>query len=82
MKGHDNFVRTWEISDQKQILKSHLQLNFNNFQEMINGKVLCCYNILTIGIDIIRFHVNIISELVFSIILWLFLLHIPLEGEY
>ena len=31
-----------------------------------------CYNILTIGIDIIRFHANISSELVLSIILHLF----------
>ena len=41
-----------------------------------------CYNILTIGIDIIGFCINIISELVFSIILHIFLLHILLEGEY
>ena len=41
-----------------------------------------CYNILTIRIDIIGFCVNIIGELVTSIILHLFLLHILLEGEY
>ena len=41
-----------------------------------------CYNILTVGIGIIRFHVNKISELDFSIILHLFLLYILLEGEY
>ena len=41
-----------------------------------------CYKILTIGIDIIRFCVNIIGELVFSIILHLFLFHVLLEGEY
>ena len=40
------------------------------------------YNILTVGIGIIRFHVNIISELDFSIILHLFLLYIFLEGDY
>ena len=40
------------------------------------------YNILIIGIDIIRLHMNIISKLVFSIILHLFLLYILLEGEY
>ena len=40
-----------------------------------------CYNILTIGISILGFFVNIISELVFSIILHLFLLFL-LEGEY
>ena len=41
-----------------------------------------CYDILTIGIDIIGFHVNIISELSFTIIVYLFFLHILLEGEY
>ena len=41
-----------------------------------------CYDILTIEIDIIRFDVNIISDLGFTIILYLFLLHIILEGEY
>ena len=41
-----------------------------------------CYDILTIGIDIIGFDVNIISDLGFTIILYLFLLHILLEGEY
>ena len=38
--------------------------------------------ILTIGSEIIKFDVNIISELVFTIILYLFLLHNLLEGEY
>ena len=41
-----------------------------------------CYNILTIGIDIIGFCVNIISELVLSIIPYVFLLHVLLEGKY
>ena len=41
-----------------------------------------CYDILAIGIDIIGFNVNIISDLGFSIILYLFLLYIILEGEY
>jgi len=41
-----------------------------------------CYDILTVEIDIIGFDVNIISELVFTIILYLFLLHIHLEDEY
>ena len=40
------------------------------------------YNILTVGIDIIEFAVNIISELAFTIILYLFLFHILLEGGY
>ena len=41
-----------------------------------------CYDILTVWIDIIGFDVNIISKLVFTIILYLFLLHILLDGEY
>ena len=41
-----------------------------------------CYDILAIGIDIIGFDVNIISDSGFTIILYLFLLHILLEGEY
>ena len=41
-----------------------------------------CYDIITIGIDIVGFCVNIVSELVLSIILHLVLLHIFLEGEY
>ena len=40
------------------------------------------YEILTVGISIIGFNVNTISELVFTIILYPFLLHILLEGEY
>ena len=40
------------------------------------------YTILTVGIDIIGFSVNIISELVFTIILYLFVFHVLLEGGY
>ena len=40
------------------------------------------YDILPVGIDIIGFNVNTISELGFTIILYPFLLHILLEGEY
>ena len=59
-----------------------MELNFNNFQER-NGKFkVDCYNILIVGIDIIGFDVNILSDLDFTIILYLFLLHILLEGEY
>ena len=64
----------------KKTLKFHLELNFYNFQERKNGNILG--SSLTIGIDITGFCVNIISELVFSIILHFFLLHILLEGEY
>ena len=41
-----------------------------------------CDNILTVRIDIIGIYMNIISELVFSIILHLFHFYILLESEY
>ena len=41
-----------------------------------------CCNILTIRIDIIEFHVNVISGLDFSIILYLYLFHKFFENEY
>ena len=65
------------------ILKFCFKLNFNNInsEKMKNFKV-DYYNILTIGIDNIESYVNIISELVFSIILHIFQLHILLEGKY
>ena len=67
----------------KKTLKCHLEINFNNFQERKLEKFLVdCFDILTIGIEIIEFDIKIISELAFTIILYLFLLHIRLEGEY
>ena len=62
----------------KKTLKFHLELNFKKFRK---GKMekfeVGCYNILIVGIDIIGFCFNIkFSELVFSIILYFFLLHI------
>ena len=75
------FVGTWKNSKQKKTLKFHLELNFNNFQEKKDG-IFSIFNFLTIGIDIIGFSIKIISELVFTIILYLFLLHILLEGGY
>ena len=56
----------------KKNFEFHLELNFNKFQERKNGKF--CYDILTVGVDIIGFDVNIISELVFTLIIYLFLL--------
>ena len=41
-----------------------------------------CYDILIVGIVIIGFDVNLISDLDFTIILYLFLLHILLGGGY
>ena len=40
------------------------------------------YTILIVGIDIIGFSVNIISELVFTIILYFFLFHVLFVGGY
>ena len=41
-----------------------------------------CYDILTVGIDIIGFIVNTISELVSTTILYPFLFHVLLKGKY
>ena len=64
---------------QSVILNSILTI-FN--KEKMEKFYVDCNDILTIGIDIIRFDINIIRELIFTIILYLFLLHIHLEGEY
>ena len=67
----------------KKTLKLHLELKFNNFQERKLEKFkVDCYDILTIGIEIIGFNVNTINELILTIILYSFLYHILLEGEY
>ena len=76
-------MSTWKNFKQKKTLKFHLELNFNNFQEKkIEKFQIDWYTILTVGIDIIGFFVNIISEFVFTIILYLFLFHVRLEGGY
>ena len=67
----------------KKTLKFHLEISFNNFKKEKTEKFYVdCYNILTFGIGIVRFHYNIIRELEFLIILHLFLLYIFLEGKY
>ena len=67
----------------KNTLKLYLELNFKKFKkEKLEKSYVDCYDILTIGIDIIGFNVNTINELVFTIILYPFLYHILLEGEY
>ena len=66
----------------KKTLKLNLELNLTIFKKKNMEKFkIDCYDILTIGIDIIEFNVNIISELFFTIILHSFLFHILLEGE-
>ena len=61
---------TWRNFKQKKTLKFHLEFNFNNFQEKKRKESFRL--ILTIKIEIIRFHVNIIRELEFFIILHLY----------
>ena len=64
----------------KKTLKSHLELNFNNFQKKITSG---CDNILTIGIYIIEFNINIISDLIcFTIVFYLYVLYNFLKGDY
>ena len=61
----------------------HLELNFNNFQKQTIEKITVdCYNILMVGINIIEFNVNIISDLGFNISLYLYPLHNFLKGDY
>ena len=67
----------------KKILKCHLELNFNKFQKKKKKVKIAidCYSILTIGINIIEFYVDIISDLGFIIILYLYLLYNFLKGD-
>ena len=66
----------------KKALKCHLELNFNNFQKKKAKITIDCYNIFNIGINIIEFYVNTISELGFTIILYLYLLYNFLKSDY
>ena len=60
------FCWHFEKLQTKKTLKFHVELNFKNFLEKKMEKLKVeCYNIFTLGIDIIRFHMNIISELDF-----------------
>ena len=68
----------------KKTLKCHLELNFNNFQKKEKkGKITnYYYNILTVGINIIEFYIDTISDLSFTIILYLYPLYNFLKGDY
>ena len=69
----------------KKALKCHLELNFNNFQKKKKKKEKITnyyYNILTIGINIIEFYIDTISDLGFTIILCLYPLNNFLKGDY
>ena len=77
------FCRHLEKFQTKETLKFHLEINFNNLENKKKEKTtIACYNIFTVGINVIEFHVNIISDLCFTTILYLFLLHTLLKGEY
>ena len=54
MKSH-NFVGIWENSKKKQTLK----LQFNYFQKQKKKRLFDYYNIFTIGIVIIEYHINV-----------------------
>ena len=66
---------TMENSKQRKLSSVILNSILTIFKkEKIEKFYIDCYGILTVGIDINRFRINIISELVFTIILYLFLL--------
>ena len=63
----------------------HSQINkVNNMTKKLQMPkfLINYYNILIIGIDIIEFYINAYCDLVFTIILYLFLFHIFLKGAY
>ena len=67
--------KNFEVSFLNSILTIFKEKKMETFQ-------IDWYTTLTIGIDIIGFSININSELVFTIILYLFLFHVLLEGGY
>ena len=68
----------------KKTLKCHLELNFNSFQKKKKKRKITidCYNILIVGINIIEFYVDTISDLGFTIILYFYPLYNFLKGDY
>ena len=68
----------------KKALKCHLELNFNSFQKKEKKRKITidCYNILTVGINIIKFYVDKNSDLGFTVILYLYPLYNFLKGDY
>ena len=53
----------------KKPLNFHLEHNFSNFEKKKMEKItIDCYNIPTIGINIIEFHIKIFSYVGFTII--------------
>ena len=84
MKDTKNQVsRAFAKIPNKKTMKCHLELNFNNFQKKKRGKdTNYYYNILTIGINIIEFYIDTISDLDFTIILYLYPLYNFLKGNY
>ena len=67
----------------KKPLKCHLELNFTIFKNEKKGRItIDCCNILALGINIFEFYVGTISDLGFTIILYLYLLYNFLKGDY
>jgi hypothetical protein len=57
------------------------EVNFDIFKKKVGLVKIVCYNILTIGINIIQSYICIISNLVFPFITYLFLLKDFLRNE-
>ena len=72
------------ISEMKDT-KNHVSLNsiLTIFKKKKKEKLtIDCYNILTVGINIIEFYVGTISDFGFTIILYLYPLYKFLKGDY
>ena len=80
------FTSTWKNSKEKKkkkTLKFYLEFNFISFQNPKKEEIIIdCYNIFGVGINIIEFYVKIISDLNFTIILYLNPHYKFLEGEH
>ena len=78
------FPRHLQKFQTKEKLKCHLELNLNNFQkkEKKGNITNYYYNILTIRINNIEFYIDTISDLSFTIILYLYPLYNFLKGDY
>ena len=70
------FASNWGKIRKKKLLSIILNSISSILKKEILGKFqVDLYNICTIGIDIMRFHIDIFSELILTIILYLFLLY-------
>ena len=74
-----SFVGSWNSCESKKLRIVVMDLVFKKNRKNISFD---CYNTLAIGIAIIKFHVNVNSDLKFTIILYPFLFHNIFESEY